>query len=79
MWLLIFLVVPLIGMAFPGFVNFLNWGVLFPIALIAAGSMAWVVVNLLTGFSAMSMGGWVACLVVFGLPMAIWTTKVSLE
>lgn len=78
MWLLIFLIVPIIGMMHPGFIQFLNWGLLFPIALLAGGTMAWAVINVFTFFNATHPGIWFACLAFVGFPFAVWVTKSSL-
>lgn len=68
MWPFLFILFPLIAIAFPRFPTILNWGFLFPFASVAVGCLTWVGLNVLTLFNCTSYAILLACLIFVGIP-----------
>ena len=79
MWLFLFIFFPLLAIAFPSFPTILNWGFLFPFAVVAIGSLTWVALNIFTFSSFSSFAALFACIIFVGLPGGAWVAAKSNE
>ncbi len=69
-FLIIWAILAVLGVAFPGFTKFLNYGLLFPFASVAIGSLTWSFLSLFTGGFFFNFPSWLFCLFFIGVPIA---------
>ena len=78
-FLIIWGILAFLGVAFPGFTKFLNYGLLFPFASLAIGSLSWSFLSLFTGGALFNFPSWILCLFFIGVPIAWKVAKFSEE
>lgn len=68
-FLITWLICTVLGVAFPGFTKFLNYGFLFPLMTIAIGSLLWSFLGLITDTEWATQEVWMMCTGFVGLPL----------